>query len=479
MTGAAYSLRRRLLLLLLLPVIAIGILALLDTWRDALATANAVSDRVLAGSALAIAERVVVSEDGVLEVDVPYVALEMLTSAAQDRVFYRIDGPPGTFITGYHALPTIDPGTREIAYADSSFRGDPIRIAVLKRAASSGISAIPFTVTVAETTIARTQLAQSILLRSALRLALIIAAAAVVIWFAVSASLAPLRRLREAIGRRTSDDLRPIAHSVPREVEGLVTTINSFMTRLGSALAALRHFTGNASHQLRTPLTIIRTQLELAVRARTPEEARAAIGAADDAVVHAERILAQLLLLARIDEAASDRIALDDIDLGELAQTVTADHVLRARTAGIDLGFEGNPGVFVRADAMLLGELLHNLIDNAIAYAGQGAEATVRVRRDGVRAILEVEDTGPGIPPARLREARQRFVRGQSSKPGAGLGLPVVEEIAALFGGTLNIGPGAGGKGLLAAVDFEARPASPPMPKLGDPLVSRPHAAAN
>ena len=99
MIGAAYSLRRRLLLLLLLPVIAIGVLALLDTWRDALATANAVSDRVLAGSALAIAERVVVSEDGVLEVDVPYVALEMLTSAAQDRVFYRIDGPPGTFIT--------------------------------------------------------------------------------------------------------------------------------------------------------------------------------------------------------------------------------------------------------------------------------------------------------------------------------------------------------------------------------------------
>ena len=480
MSTAAYSLRRRLLLLLLLPVVAIGILALLDTWRDALATANSVSDRVLAGSALAIAERVVVSEDGVLEVDVPYVALEMLTSAAQDRVFYRIDGPPGTFITGYHALPTIDPGSAEIVYADSSFRGDPIRIAVLKRAASSGISAIPFSVTVAETTIARTQLAQSILLRSALRLALIIAAAAVVIWFAVSASLAPLRRLREAIGRRTSDDLQPIAHAVPREVEGLVTTINSFMTRLESALAALRHFTGNASHQLRTPLTIIRTQLELAVRAQTPEDARAAIGAADDAVVHAERILAQLLLLARIDQAASDRIGLEDVELSALAQTCTADHVVRARNAGIDLGFEAaEPAVYMRGDAMLLGELLHNLIDNAIAYAGSGAEATVRVRREGERAILEVEDTGPGLPVWRLGEVRQRFVRGQSSRPGAGLGLPVVEEIATLFGGTLRMGPGAGGRGLLAAVDFEARPASHALPKPADALVSRPHAAAN
>src|SRR5690606_28100796 len=128
-----------------------------------------------------------------------------------------------------------------------------------------------------------------------------------------------------------------------------------------------------ASHQLRTPLTIMRTQLELAQRARTPVEARAAIVAADDAVVHAERILAQLLLLARIDEAASDRLARTDVDLSELARIQTADHVLRARAAGIDLGFEGEDGIVVRGDAMLLGELLHNLIDNAIAYAGRGA----------------------------------------------------------------------------------------------------------
>lgn len=98
--GRAYSLRRRLLAWLLAPLLAIGLIAVADSWREADATADAVSDRVLAGSALAIAERVVVGEDGALEVDIPYVALEMLTSAAQDRVFYRVDGPPGTFITG-------------------------------------------------------------------------------------------------------------------------------------------------------------------------------------------------------------------------------------------------------------------------------------------------------------------------------------------------------------------------------------------
>lgn len=456
MTAQTYSLRRRLLLLLFLPLVVIGVLALLDTWQEAVASANSVSDRVLAGSALAIAERVVVDENGTLQVDVPYVALEMLTSAAQDRVFYRVDGPPGTFITGYQELPTASPVDAEIAFSDSRFRGEPIRLAVLERAASSGISAIPFTVTVAETTIARLQLAQTILLRSALRLGLILSAAALVIWFAVGASLSPLARLREAIGRRSSGDLRPIAHTVPREVEGLVSTINSFMTRLEAALGALRHFTGNASHQLRTPLTIMRTQLELAQRAKSPEATRAAIAAADDAVVHAERILSQLLLLARIDEAASDRLMLTALDLTEIARALTADSVVRAHAAGIDLGFEGEDGVLVRGDRMLMAEMLHNLIDNVIAYAGSGAEATVHVRRDGDRAVIEVEDNGVGVPPEKLADIRRRFVRAHGDKPGAGLGLSVVEEIAALFGGTLAVSVPSGHRGLRVRIEMPA-----------------------
>lgn len=112
MRTTVYSLRRRLLGWLLISTVVIGVIALMDTYREAVTTANVVSDRVLAGSALAIAERVVVAEDGSLEVDIPYVALEMLTSAAQDRVFYRVDGPPGQFITGYQTLPSLaeEPG---------------------------------------------------------------------------------------------------------------------------------------------------------------------------------------------------------------------------------------------------------------------------------------------------------------------------------------------------------------------------------
>ncbi|MBA8908341.1 MULTISPECIES: sensor histidine kinase [Aminobacter] len=449
-----YSLRRRLLLWLLVPLVALGLIALADTYNEAVETANAVSDRVLAGSALAIAERVVVAEDGALEVDIPYVALEMLTSAAQDRVFYRVDGPDG-FITGYQTLPVIDGlELEESGYEDASFRGEPIRLTSLSRAASTGATSIPFVVTIAETTIARTQLAQTILLRSALRLAILIGSAAAIVWFAVTFSLRPLYRLRDAIAERNPDDLHPIEQSVPKEVRGLVDTVNSFMGRLGSALGAMRHFTGNASHQLRTPLTIIRTQLALASRAHSLEEARQAARMGDEAVAHAERVIAQLLLLAKVDEAASDRLKnLGAVNLTKLAQQLTADRVTQAHAAGIDLGFEGEEPLFVRGEPMLLGEMIRNLIENVLAYAGSDAEATVKVLDGGTEVVLEVEDTGPGIAPADLEGVRQRFVRGRAGdKPGAGLGLPIVEEIASLFGGRLELLAGADGRGLRVSV---------------------------
>lgn len=439
----SYSLRRRLVLGLLVALAAIAGLAVADSWREAQQTAMRVSDRVLAGSILAIAERVIVTEDGTLEVDVPYVALEMLTSSAQDRVFYRVDGADG-FITGYQQLPVVAVAGSEIAYDDSVFRGDAIRVGSLQRAASSGVSAIPFTVTVAETTIARSQLAQSLLVQASIRLAVLILAAAVIVWFAVSLSLAPLYRLKNAIALRSPDDLSPISRDVPREVEGLVETINSFMTRLESALGALRHFTGNASHQLRTPMAIMRTQLALASRAKTEDERRAAIAAADHAVEHAERVLAQLLLLARIDEAASDKLRLETIDLAALAKAQTAELVPRASAAGIDLGYEGAESAMMRGDAMLLGELLRNLIENAISYAGEGAEATVGVATDSRAVRLTVADTGTGVAATKLPGLRQRFARERADKPGAGLGLAIVEEIAGLFGGTVEVASDAG-----------------------------------
>ncbi len=455
---SAYSLRRRLLFWLLISTAVLGVVALADTYREAVQTSNIVSDRVLAGSALAIAERVVVAEDGSLQVDIPYVALEMLTSAAQDRVFYRVDGPPGAFITGYQALPVLKETQGDNAvFADDSFRNEPIRVATLRRSASTGIRSVPFTVTVAETTIARRQLARAILLRSALRLSVMIAGAAVIVWISVTVALRPLYKLRDAIGERSPDDLHPIEQSVPSEVQPLVDTVNGFMVRLEQALDALRNFTGNASHQLRTPLAIIRTQLALSSRATSLQEAQAVALKGDQAVAHAERVLAQLLLMAKIDAAAArEALTASAIDLTAIAQEITGELIPTASAAGIDLGFEGDRPEHVRAEPLLIGELLRNLVGNAIAYAGTGAEVTVRISgaQDAVR--LEVEDNGPGIAATRLDAVRQRFSRGtDTTTPGAGLGLPIVEEICELFNARLDLGAGGDGRGLKAVVRFE------------------------
>jgi two-component system, OmpR family, sensor histidine kinase TctE len=459
MKGIPRSLRGRLLAWLLAATAVLGSLALIDTWREARQTANDVSDRVLAGSALAIAERVVVAEDGSLEVDIPYVALEMLTSAAQDRVFYRVDGPPGTFITGYQALPAL--ARREgqsTAFDDASFRGEPIRVATLARSASTGISSVPFTVTVAETTIARRQLSRSILLHSAIRLLLMMAGASVIVWIAVSLSLRPLYRLGGAIEKRSPDDLEPIGEQVPSEVEGLVETVNSFMVRLKSALEALRHFTGNASHQLRTPLAVVRTQLALAARSTDPADARAAIERADAAVANAERILAQLLMMSRIDAASKGtQTDLVRLDLCELARTVTADHVPPAAEADIDLGFEGEGQALMRGEPLLLAEMLKNLISNALLYAGRGAEVTVRVLAHEQHLVLEVEDNGPGIPADSIERVMQRFERASGPEErGSGLGLPIVEEIASLLSGSMMLQTGREGRGLKVVLRFPA-----------------------
>lgn len=244
--------------------------------------------------------------------------------------------------------------------------------------------------------------------------------------------------------------------------------INGFMGRLADALAALRRFTGNASHQIRTPLAIIRTQIELARRARDPQEMTAALDVADAAVAQSERTLAQLLLLARVDEASADRLTLEELDLCDLARTVTAELEPLAARAGLDLGFEVVPDAqngdrpLVRGQRMLFAELLRNLIENAIAYAGRGRSATVRVGRgDSGQVLLDVEDDGPGIPERDRGRALKRFERltSEDGPQGAGLGLAIVDEIARLMGARVELIPSdptaaSGAMGLTVRIVF-------------------------
>lgn len=456
---SAYSLRRRLLLWLFLATALIGLIALADTWREALRTAQSLSDRVLVGSALAIAERVTVDETGALEVDIPYSSVEMLTSTAQDKVFYRVDGPVGTFLTGYADLAVVPPSATGAAFSDGRYRDVSIRSATLVREVSTGERSIAFSVTVAESTLARAALAKAILVRSTIRLAVLIFGVACIVWLAVTMALRPLDRLGAIIAERSPDDLRPVTADVPQEVSALVQAINLFMTRLDTALDALRNFTGNASHQLRTPLAVVRTQLALIDRSATPHQMADATYKAQTALERAERVLAQLLVLARVD-AATGVVVLQTVDIASIAKALTAEMVPLALQREVDLGFEGPDEANAMAEPVLIAELLNNLLSNAIAYAGHGAVVTVRVKQNAEGVVLQVEDNGPGLSATQIAQARQRR-RGPplQSAPvlkdhtaGYGFGLAITSEIAALFGTEIQLQSGHDGRGLLASI---------------------------
>ena len=235
----ARSLRRRLTFWLIVSTLVIGALALIDTFAEARRTARDVSDRVLIGSALAIADGVTVEAAGGVSVTVPFSALAMLSSAAQDQVFYRVDGPAG-FLTGYDDLSPVALGAEDRAFTDASYRKTRIRTVTLLRELTGSEGSIPVRVTVAESTRAREGLARQILARSAVRLALLITGAAVVAWVSATLALHPVNRLSRLLAERAPHDLTPVVAPAPSELQPVLSALNGFLARLQGAIGALR-----------------------------------------------------------------------------------------------------------------------------------------------------------------------------------------------------------------------------------------------
>ena len=455
----SYSLRGRLLLWLLVPLMLIGLLALYDGYRAARTTADEVSDRVLAGSALAIAERVFVNDEGALEADIPYVALQMLTSSEDDRVFYRIEDGDGRFVTGYRKLelpPKTAPSSDPLHFSNGTFRGEPIRLATYSGATSSPTKSLEYRVAIAETTNARNAIARDILIRSALRQAALILAAGLLVWFAIKRALRPLHRLESAVARRSPDDVRPIEHRVPKEVRSLVNTINDLVLRFGSSIHALRRFTSNTSHQFRTPLALIKTHLEIAERESDAAAKAEAINNANAAVGDAERLMAQMLMLARLDSASKEAAGDETCNLSEIARGVCEDFVLQLSTSDqkdIDLGFHSDGDLLIRGEQTLVQEVIRNLIDNAVKHGGENLKIDVSVEREQDFGALSVQDNGVGMRRSdqpRSQSPSKDLIN--ASTANSGIGLTIVQEILNLLSGRIEFGKGTEGRGTKARV---------------------------
>lgn len=452
-----WSIRRRVLGWLFAAMALVFSANLMSSYYSNIEAADSAYDRLLLASASAIAERTAVRGDG-LHVDIPYVALDMLASTAQDRVFYAVSGPDGKVVTGYEDLPPPNNAARGGApqssvFYNSIYKQAPVRIVALRSFVSGSNVSGYATILVAQTRGDRDGLTYSLLRQSALWMLAIAIAGAIAAWFGVSIGLRPLVLLREALGRRSPDDVRPVLHNVPKEFKPLVGAINGMLHRLDIGLHSMRNFISDASHQLKTPLASLQAQSEMALRETNPDDVREALAKVNKSAKRTSRLAQQLLSHAR---ATKPTHALVEFDL--VGQVREAIEILlpEAIAKDIDLGYEGDGRAPVFGDRALIGELILNLADNAIKYSPKGSMVTLGVQARETSMRLIVEDNGPGIPEESRHGVFERFVRLQNTTAdGCGLGLAIVSEIASQHGAAVTLGDAAEG-GLRVEVVFPA-----------------------
>ncbi|WP_404482905.1 sensor histidine kinase [Novosphingobium sp. BL-52-GroH] len=441
---------------LVIPALALGLIG----WVLISDVVRRTNDRVLGGALGAIAETVQV-ERGEVTLDLPPAAFGMLENAERDNVYYRI-AVGDQLLTGYADLPAPDVralSSEQPRFRFASYRGQRIRIAEIRRDLPR-ISA-PVVVQVAETLDNRRSLERGLMTALLIGEFVLVGIVLLLIRPALGWSLRPLAELRtviEARDTRAAPDLSPLqAGPLPAELQPLARSFDALLARLDDATSGMRRFTADASHQMRTPLSVLKVQVALARRGSDPALRAEALHEIEEATDRLERLLTQLLALARADEAGQQP-PLERIDLREVSRAVISRRIRQAIEADVELRLdcEEDGPVCIDGHRTLLFEMLSNLVDNAIRYNRRGGTATITLEAGADFVRLGVGDTGPGIPAALRDHALERFARlqGERGPVGSGLGLAIVKAVAERLGARLDLEDAA--PGLRVTVTFAA-----------------------
>lgn len=438
---ARTSLRFRLLLGLLVPLTLFIVLNSISVYRQALAAATTAYDRTLLASAKTIGEQLDVTgydDMAELRATVPYSALEAFEADNQSRMYYRVSRRDGEMVSGFAelpfwrgTLPARPPYAALVDFYDERFRDQPVRVAVLLQPVASERGRGMAVVQVAETLALREALARRLLLDMLWRQLLLLAVVAGATVVVVQRATRPVRALGQAIQARAADDLSPIAAAdTPRELAPLVEAMTAVMARLQRLLDHQKRFVRDAAHQLRTPLAVLKTQVQSAQRGDAPPaQALAEIG---QTVERATLLANQMLALAKVEQLRQ-RPEFERLDLAEAVRAVALDLSPLLADKELDFSLEVQPTP-VQAHRWMLQELARNLLHNAIRHSPPGAALQVAVDHEAGMARLRVADGGPGIS----AELRQRlftpFAAGDVAR-GSGLGLAICREIVEALGG--------------------------------------------
>ena len=452
------SLKRRLLLLVGLPLCAVLVCGAALTYGLALYYANRVYDRWLLDSARALGQ-LVNSDAGRRQMSDQ--ARILLQYDSFDRVVYAVRSARYGLLSGDPGLPQPRAAKPSSEPIFTNFnRGDRRMRMVSVLIPNADAPHDTLVISAAETVRKRHLLARELLAATVpIELVLILLAMGLV-WLGVNRGLRVLDPLARELHLRHAGDLSPLKAGVPIEVQPLVATIDALLGRVDRMLAQQQRFIADAAHQLRTPLAGLRLQAERALADPRPESVR-------EALMHVERLSAgtaraagQLLALARAQ--APDEVVgtIEPLDLAVLVRDEVATRVPAALAQHADLGYSGPAsGIRVAGDPLLLRELLGNLMDNALRYGRRDGVVTVSLEsgpHTGV--VLAVSDDGIGVPEHLWPRLGERFFRVHGDRrDGSGLGLAIVREIAGRHGAVVGFGPGLYGRGLRAEVRF------PPM----------------
>jgi two-component system sensor histidine kinase TctE len=438
---------------MLTPLLLLWPISLVLTWLVAQGIAGKPFDRALEYNAGALAQLITVQQSRAHFV-LPLPARELLRADDADTVYYQVLGPSGEFLGGERNLPPPPDEERivtgEVRMRDAEFQGVELKVAYMWVRLDIPNSR-PALVQVAETMEKRSVLATEIVKGVMLPQFVVLPLAVLLVWLALVQAIKPLNRLEERIRARNPEDLSPLdVEAVPLEVAPLVSSVNDLLLRLKDSIATQKRFLADAAHQLKTPLAGLRMQADLAQRENaSAEDLKLSLRQIGRSSIRATHTVNQLLALARA-ESSGAVLSHQPCDFAKLTMDVIRDCVPRAMDKHIDVGYEGaqpgSDGVMVSGNPTLLKELVRNLVDNAINYTPSSAEKpgmiTTRILIDpfSLVLVLQVEDSGPGIPFAERELVFQPFYRALGNEAdGSGLGLPIVMEIARQHRATVSV----------------------------------------
>lgn len=454
---------------MLTPLLLLWPLSLSLTWWVAQGIAAKPFDRALEYELQAITQ-FITSGQGKVEQNKTGQMREVLRSYDEDLVYYQVRGFKGEHLSGEADFPSpleaAEPEPGKVLLRTDAIRGDEVRVAYTWVRLDSAPDH-PMLVQVAETLTKRSTLATEIIKGVMVPQFILLPLAVLLVWLALARGIQPLNDLEQRIRARKPDDMSPLDETyVPEEVAPLVSSINDLLNRLKVSLSTQKRFLTDAAHQLKTPLAGLRIQAEMAQRETDPAEIKRSLQQIARSSVRATRTVNQLISFARA-ETTGRILPTAAIDLARMVTEVVQDSVPRAMEKQIDLGYDGPQSVpsecLMDGNPTLLGELVRNLVDNAINYTPNGGVVTARVLVDpfsGVQ-ILQVEDTGMGIPENERDLVLQPFYRALGTNvDGSGLGLAIVYEIAQQHGAELKMEdarPGREPTGLRVGVRFPNR----------------------